>query len=467
MLLSKTLTFYKQKKVQKLLVKYAEDKEVAVMFDAKYFGKRPDVLMYPQDVMSLVKKKATSLHCSEELWQNPMSLRSDIKKKEMNELRKGWDLILDIDCPHFLYSKLAAHYLVLIIRDLGVESVTCKFSGNKGFHLGVAWEAFPKKIGDKQTRLMFPEAPRRIAMYLRDKLEPILEREIIRREGGSIDNISKRTGLSPKELITTTEDELRKSKKKLDVGKFLEIDTILIAPRHLYRMPYSFHEKSELVSIPINPDKVMEFRKDMAKPDNVTFEHEFLKRDVKRDEAKTLILNSFDYKPRKEEEQKVSQKEFEVPQDAVEEKYFPPTIKRMLGGLEDGRKRALFTLINFLRGVGYDMNTIEVKINEWNERNEEPLRQNYIRGQLSAAKKQKEVIPPHNYPTGGSSYYKDLGVWDPDSLEKKVKNPLQYAKIKAKKNSKSKRGRKKLTKKQKEMRRKYREKKRKQSKKQN
>lgn len=459
MLLSKTLTFYKQKKVQELLVKYAEDKEVAVMFDAKYFGKRPDVLMYPQDVMSLVKKKATSLHCSEELWQNAMSLRSDIKKKEMNELRKGWDLILDIDCPHFLYSKLAAHYLVLIIRDLGVQSVTCKFSGNKGFHLGVAWEAFPNKIGDKETRVLFPEAPRRIAMYLRDKLEPILEKEIIKIEGGSLDKISKRTGLSPKELITKTNDDLRKSSKKLDVGKFLEIDTILIAPRHLYRMPYSFHEKSELVSIPINPNKVMEFSKDMAKPSNVTFKHEFLKRDVKQDEAKTLILNSFDYKPRKEEEKQVSNKEFEVPQDAVEEKHFPPTIKRILSGLEDGRKRALFTLINFLKGVGYDINTIEVKIDEWNERNEEPLRQSYIKGQLSAAKKQKEVIPPHNYPTGGSSYYKDLGVWDPDALEKKVKNPLQYAKIKAKKNKKSKRGRKKLTKKQKEMRRKYREKK--------
>lgn len=151
----------------------------------------------------------------------------------------------------------------------------------------------------KKTETLFPEAPRRIALYLKDKLEPILEKEIIRREGGSIDNISKRTGLSPKELITTTEDELRKTKKKLDVGKFLEIDTILIAPRHLYRMPYSFHEKSELVSIPINPNKVMEFKKDMAKPDNVRFEHEFLKRSVKRDEAKTLILNSFDYKPKK------------------------------------------------------------------------------------------------------------------------------------------------------------------------
>ena len=42
---------------------------------------------------------------------------------------------------------------------------------------------------------------------------------------------------------------------KLDVEKFLEIDTVLISSRHLYRMPYSLHEKSGLVSLPINPGK--------------------------------------------------------------------------------------------------------------------------------------------------------------------------------------------------------------------
>ena len=428
MFLSKTLTFYKREEVQKKLVKHAEDKEIAVQY-GDYFGSRPESIMYQDDVMELIKNKATSFHCSEELWTNPLSLRSDIKRNEMNELRKGWDLILDIDCLHFKYSKLAADILINIIKDLDVDSVTCKFSGNKGFHIGIAWEAFPEKVGDRKTKNLFPEAPKRIAVYLKDKLEPILEDEILKDE--DVQKISKRTGIEISDLIIKNKGDFREKEKRLDVGKFLEIDTILIAPRHLYRMPYSFHEKSQLVSVPIDPDSVMSFEKEMGEPENISFNHDFLIRDVERGEASKLIINAFDHKPKSDEdEEMVEKKDYDVPDDAIPEEHFPPSIKRLLEGLEDGRKRALFTLINFYRCCGYDMESIQQKMHEWNERNDEPLKETYIKGQINYAKKQKEAIPPHNYPHGGSSYYKDLGVWDPDDLEKNVKNPIQYAKIK-------------------------------------
>ncbi|MFT4261716.1 MAG: hypothetical protein ACMXX9_04765, partial [Candidatus Woesearchaeota archaeon] len=140
MLLATTLSYYKRLEIRKELVKYAKDKEIAIRYK-EYFGKRPDILAYESDVLELAKKKATSFHCSEELWSNPLSLRSDIKTKEMDDLRIGWDLILDIDCAHFIYSKLAAYLVVEILKEENIKGITCKFSGNKGFHVAVPWES--------------------------------------------------------------------------------------------------------------------------------------------------------------------------------------------------------------------------------------------------------------------------------------------------------------------------------------
>ena len=45
----------------------------------------------------------------------------------------------------------------------------------------------------------------------------------------------------------------------------------------------------------------------------------------------------------------------------------------MLEGMADGRKRALFVLVNFLSSCNYSNEEIEVLIKEWNQRNREPL----------------------------------------------------------------------------------------------
>ena len=73
------LRHYKREDVQRAIVACAEDKEIAVRFD-KGFGKRPDVLKYPRDVLELAKKGATSFHCSEELWTNPMAIVTGMKR---------------------------------------------------------------------------------------------------------------------------------------------------------------------------------------------------------------------------------------------------------------------------------------------------------------------------------------------------------------------------------------------------
>ena len=89
-----------------------------------------------------------------------------------------------------------------------------------------------------------------------------------------------------------------------DVDKFLEIDTVLISSRHLYRMPYSLHEKSGLVSVPINPKNVLKFEKKDAIPANVKVEYQFLNREIIEPSAKRLLLQALDYKFKTKEEDK-------------------------------------------------------------------------------------------------------------------------------------------------------------------
>lgn len=486
MLLSTTLRFYKKPEIRKLLVEYAKDKEVAVRFQ-DYFGKRPDTLMYTGDILELAKKKATSFHCSEELWKNPLQLRSDIKKQEMNELRKGWDLILDIDCPHWPLSKVMGHLFIKALKAHGLKSITAKFSGNKGFHIAVPFEAFPEKVEGKNISELFPEAPHTIARYLMDFIRQnynevrgnsfVLDKKFKL----SADKVKELTGKPIKnqeykaiyqcekcgKTLKTTENkeqvclgcgflmtkkhEIKEEhEQQLDPFELIEVDTILIAPRHLYRMPYSIHEKSGLVSVPINPENILKFSKEQAKPENVTTDIKFLDRNAEKGEATKLFINAYDSKPDFETKNK-EHKEFTLPEEAIKEELFPPCIKLMLEGMKDGKKRTLFTLSNFYTGAGWTPDAIEQRIEEWNKQNPEPLKEVYLKGQLRQIKKKREVIPPHNC----KRYYQDLGVCKPDSFCSKIKNPLQYAKLKHEMETK-KGGRKKLTEKQKEARRKFR-----------
>ena len=185
--LAKTLSFYKRKDIQEELVKQAKDKEIAFRFDES-FGKRPEVLTYPNDVLELAKQRVTSFHCSEELWKNPMQLSLTLKKEEIDALRKGWDLVLDVDCKFFEYSRLAAHYAVQALKQNGVKSITAKFSGNKGFHIAVPFEAFPKNVGGENIINLFPEAPRRIALYITELIRKSLAEGIMNLEKNDFPN---------------------------------------------------------------------------------------------------------------------------------------------------------------------------------------------------------------------------------------------------------------------------------------
>ncbi len=527
--LSNRLLYYKQREIQQAIVDSARDREVGIKYAERGFGKRPDVLMYANDILDSVKKGASSFHVSEERWRNPMQLSAGMRKKELDELRKGWDLVLDIDCPYWRYSKLSAHLFVKALMNHGLVSISCKFSGNKGFHIAVPFEAFPKEVNNILVEKHFPEGPKEITLYLLDYISNNLID--VSETGGiifdkkyktTIEKIAKLTGKDQSELskfvcpdcskeVTNFSSSVKKEficpkcetrivkedetkilvcpkcnvlmekkeyklkncacgsekppKRMFDPLSIIDVDTLLISSRHMYRAPYSMHEKSRLVSLPINPEKVMQFEKKQANPKKVQVNKTFVFLDGSRcepDEAQELMINAFDF--RKEEilfrdsfadKKTHKEKEYELPETAIPEEYFPPSIKKGLQGLEDGRKRFLFILINFLSTLGWTHAKIEEIVWKWNEKNPEPLKENYIIGQLRYAKTNKEKVPPPNYVTG---IYKDLQIEDPENITSRYNNPVTYAKVLYSQKNKEKKKRKKLTKKQKEMRKKHRQK---------
>ncbi|MBI2143064.1 hypothetical protein HYU20_01855, partial [Candidatus Woesearchaeota archaeon] len=296
--LSTSLKYYKREDVQKAIVEHGENKEVAARFNDR-FGKRPDTLTYPNDVLELAKQGATSFHCSEELWANPMLLVPQMEKKELDKLRKGWDLLLDVDCAIVDYSKIAADLIVKELKLHGVRSATIKFSGNKGFHIAVPYEAFPQKVLGKETRELFPEAPKRIALYIKERIKKRLGDEILRKESNSFANVAMKTGKKVAEITSRNESSevAATDKPLLNPEPFLVIDTLLISSRHMYRMPYSLHEKSGLASVPVDVDRIMEFSKEHAVAEKVKVgAYQFMEREnARQNEAERLFLAAYDF----------------------------------------------------------------------------------------------------------------------------------------------------------------------------
>ncbi|MCL6500555.1 MAG: hypothetical protein K6T16_00790 [Candidatus Pacearchaeota archaeon] len=409
-------SYYSRRDIQAALAEQAQSKEV-VPFYFDTFGKRPDTIEYPQDVANLAAKGATSFHCSEELWNEPLELSTELRPEQLNRMRIGWDLILDIDCKFLEYSKVAAWLLCEALYFHGVRNFGVKFSGGSGFHIGLKFRAFPSEVNNVKTKDFFPEGPRLIAAYLKDMISADLGKRIL--ELSSLRDIANATG-KPVEVLM--------SQGRFNPFSILEIDTILIAPRHLYRMAYSLHERTGLASIVIKPEQIKAFHPGWAKPERV-FAKPFMP-EPEHEEAKELLVQAIDWKARKEaarEKEEIKEKKKIVSKIKIEklnEEMFPPCLKLILQGMkQDGRKRAVFVLINFFRALGLSLEEIDAKLREWNKLNYRPLKENYIATQLNWFKKQDPKLPPN---CGLNAYYLDLGVCQPDFICKKIKNPVNY-----------------------------------------
>jgi len=105
----------------------------------------------------------------------------------------------------------------------------------------------------------------------------------------------------------------------------------------------------------------------------------------------------------------------------LSEKNFPPCIIKILKGLTDGKKRALFILINLFRSIGMDKDELEKKINDWNKKNNPPIKQGYIQSQLSWSYRKKPIMP-----SNCKEFYQGIGVCLPDNFCNLIKNPVNY-----------------------------------------
>ena len=142
----------------------------------------------------------------------------------------------------------------------------------------------------------------------------------------------------------------------------------------------------------------------------------------KEEEASELLIQALDWY--KEDDKKDYEKKFDfkpVVLKNLSEKNFSPSIQKILKGLSDGRKRALFILINLFRSVGMDKDELEKRIYEWNKKNKIPLKEGYIKSQISWSYRNK-IVPPPNF---DKDYYKGISIV-PTEEEMRYKNPLNY-----------------------------------------
>lgn len=479
-----THLYYSRPEIQKAICDFAQNREVSPRY-FEGFGKRPDTLQYPSDIFSLVKKGATSFHCSEELWSDPLKIQTGMTEKQLNELRKGWDLLIDIDCKWFDYAKLATIAIIKVLEKNKVQNIGVKFSGSKGFHLLVPWKAFPKKIGQEETKNLFPEIPRKIVDYIRyeshKEMEKILPEDFYNQfkdakikkgircnkcneiadeielielfcprcqigETKRLATKNKKKFYCPscrKEFITKDQKNFYECKKcninsednsynfsqtiETDLFDLMGLDLILVSPRHLFRMPYSLHEKTALASVVISKEDVKNFELKNADPMKIAIK--YFNPDSRDEEAKELVMQAMDwYRENKisrgETDEKLSGKyaDFKpIKINDLSEKNFPPCIKNILKGISDGRKRALFALINFFRAIGMEKEIMEKTIQEWNKKNEVPIKQGYINSQLLWSYKRKPILPPNC-----KEFYQGIAVCTPDNLCSKIKNPVNY-----------------------------------------
>lgn len=313
---------------------------------------------------------------------------SDISLIEVKGiLKKGKDVVYDVSVEET--EAFFGNYYPLLLHN----------SGSKGFHLIIPCKAFPKEINGVKTSDMFPEWPRIITKYVISTIH----KEIIEK----LSELSK-----PNKYI-----------KDFEASKEVMPDLILVSPRHLFRTPYSLHEKTSLASVVINPEEISKFELKNADPLKVKIKN-FLP-DSKEGEAKELLTQALDwYKNVTPEKSDKSEKREEfkpIKLEKISDSYLPPSIRKILEGVGDGRKRSLFILLNLFRSIGMEKDEIEKRIYEWNKKNSVSLKEGYIKSQLDWSYRNKIVLPP-NY---DKDHYKAIGVI-PTGEELRLKNPVNF-----------------------------------------
>lgn len=227
--------------------------------------------------------------------------------------------------------------------------------------------------------------------------------------------------------VTYTKEAKKKEftggfKEEISAEKVASLDLVLVSPRHLFRAPYSLHEKTALASVVIKKEDLDNFQPKDADPLKVKVLNFYPT--PEKNEALHLLESALSWKKsqtdNEEAEIKKKYSNFEkIDISGVSEEMFPQAIKKLLKGLQEGRKRGLFILITFLRSLNFPPEYLNLKIREWNKLNDPPLKEGYVKSQIDWHLKQKKQILPPNYKN--DSFYKDLKLIDEYPKEK---NPI-------------------------------------------
>ncbi len=407
--------WYSRESVQNALVEASKDREVVSVYRDGAFGKRPNIIQYPHDVLQAVAEGTVSFHGSVERWKQPMKLDVGMKREDMDNLRSGWDVFIDPDVSDFEIGKVVVRQILEALKDHGVSSYNIKFSGGKGFHIGIPFESLPEKINLQPTSSQYPEMLGKIIEFLKFYVKSSLKSELL--SVFSPNEISQKVGKPLNEIV---------SSEGLEPFKIVTMD--IFSSRHLFRLPYSLHEKNLLVSLPIRPMSLEKFEREIAQPEKVKVEEKFLTPKIVLHDAEALVVEALDWAAKYKVETKP---EVTKPQKVrivreIPEEFFPPCMKLIINGLQDGRKRSIFVFINFLRNMGWSLEKVEKKLLEINEKNYPPLRANYLRTQLRWHFRQdRNLLPPN---CDNVNFYDHIGICKPDEIceNKLIKNPINY-----------------------------------------
>ena len=486
------LSHYARKDIQNAMFEFCKNRETIANFNNKFFAKRPDCFDYPSDVSNASKQGATSFHCSEEIWQNPLDINTDMTSEQYNEIKIGWDFLIDIDSKYLDYSKIAAEEIIKVLNGHGIKNIGIKFSGSKGFHLIIPFKSFPSEMNNEITKDNFPLWPRLIAGYVFSQIRNPMNQRILALTGrqtleetGELKSeyqcprcknpaVKKMVGtyhcqdircksvvehmksnrkeivcsscngkmsrVSEREIIYCNEcklntasieikreaDELIKKEefKIEDIIKSTEdaVDLVLVSSRHLFRAPYSLHEKTALASIVVTKNELKDFKPADADPLKIRQVRNFMP-NAEYGEARELLAEALEWgkdmvpkeKPKKYTGDTIDLKGLEITEDM-----FPPVIKKILEGIKaDGRKRALSLVLSFWVSLDFPKDYIEEKVTEWNKKNYHPLKYGYIKSQIAWYQKNPRLPPNYDKPV-----YKEFGIKGPP--EPGMKNPINY-----------------------------------------
>ena len=414
----KVKQWYKREWVADIISQDCSSREAMVMLrDGRV--KRPVSVESPGDVPILVEEGAISFHRTVEKFLD-ITEYTDVL---------SYDIIIDVDFNNSelpLQKQLEAittfaKHLIDFLYDFGFKEneIGIKYSGNHGIHIRLTTDL----LEEDATVFGIPVK----------RAFPLFAKNVV-------------------EFVNTLSLQI-KAELADPVYNYVVIDTQVASPRHMIRSVLSVNEKLPGVSYPLAYEELqklpseytkykfpyaLELEEPSAEWTNIKSSNRII--DLIRlasiwvlfNEATTSYLRSQEYKTLLKKLRKRKTGKIKITPELEENEIFPPCIRNILSGLEDGRKRAVFILINFLSNIGWDWDRIEKKLWEWNEKNKDPIRERYIEYQLDWHKRVysqgKKYLPPN---CDNETYYRDMvsvngPVCQPDDLCSVIKNPLVY-----------------------------------------